>query len=91
MPEPSEFIAVEQNINNGVESKYFAVSKGFLGGLWAVLFGLAIICAEVVGVEAWDFAHWYQWIKVVGATLGTLAAAYGLYGRCVATAPIRFS
>ena len=72
------------------QKKYFLVSKGFLGGLWAVLFGLGVTCAEIVGVDAWDAAHWYQLIKVFGAAAGTLAAAYGLYGRVVAEAPIKF-
>jgi hypothetical protein len=70
--------------------KYFLVSKGFLGGLWAVLFGLGVTCAEIVGVPAWSLEHWPQLIKVLGAGLGTLAAAYGLYGRVVADAPIKF-
>jgi hypothetical protein len=70
--------------------KYFLFSKGFLGGLWAVLFGLGVTCAEAVGVTAWDAEHWYQLIKVFGAAAGTLAAAYGLYGRVVAIAPLKF-
>jgi hypothetical protein len=72
------------------QKKYFLVSKGFLGGLWAVLFGLGVTCAEIVGVPAWSLEHWPQLIKVLGAGLGTLAAAYGLYGRVVADAPIKF-
>jgi hypothetical protein len=71
-------------------AKYFLVSKGFLGSLWAVLFGLGVTCAEIVGVPAWSLEHWPQLIKVLGAGLGTLAAAYGLYGRVVANAPIKF-
>jgi hypothetical protein len=70
--------------------KFFLVSKGFLGGLWAVLFGLGVTCAEAVGVTAWDAEHWYQLIKVFGAAAGTLAAGYGLYGRVVANAPLKF-
>jgi hypothetical protein len=77
-------------LNSTPTSKYFLVSKGFLGGLWAVLFGLGVTCAEIVGVPAWSLEHWPQLIKVLGAALGTLAAAYGLYGRVVASAPIKF-
>ncbi|NJR71141.1 MAG: hypothetical protein HC771_22780 [Synechococcales cyanobacterium CRU_2_2] len=72
------------------ESKYFLVSKRILGSILSIPMAIALLIAEVQNVSAWDWLHWGEWIKVVGAGVGLAGALLALYGGIVAKKQIRF-